>query len=66
MRILPIVERVSGAGFAPARPRLVLFAGSALLSGLLVAGVMWFVEAGRASALNDARNELMAVSRALS
>jgi len=66
MRILRIVERASTAGFAQARPRLVLCVGGALLSVLLVAGVWWFVEAGRASALNDAQDELMTLSRALS
>ncbi len=52
--------------FALARPRLVLHVGGALLSGLLIVGVWWFVEAGRASALNGAQHELMALSRALS
>ncbi|MGD0723082.1 MAG: EAL domain-containing protein [Roseiarcus sp.] len=61
-----LAMKARGARFLPQRPRSVLLAGGALLCGLMVAGVWWFVEAGRASALNDAQRELMALSRALS
>jgi diguanylate cyclase (GGDEF)-like protein len=58
--------KARAARLLPRRPLSALIAGGALLSVLMVAGVWWFVEAGRASALNDAQHELMAVSRALS